>query len=205
MPSIALQNPAKKNYMIALAVFTWIAIALQLYLTTGSMANFFSYFTILSNLLVAISLTYCLLSPSSRPGIFFSKPSVQSGIALYIFIVGLVYNTVLRGIVALSGINWVVDNMLHVIVPIFYVVYWFLFVPKGVLRYKDGIPWTLFPVAYLIYSMIRGSITHWYPYPFLNADIHGYQKVMVNIVLMIAAFFAVGLLLIAVNRSIKPK
>ena len=214
MPDKATILPAQKIYMTLLAIITWVALALQFYIILQSTVgyskiklatNFFSYFTILSNLLIAICLTSVLVNPSSRLGLFFSKITVQSALALYIFIVGLVYNLVLRGIVTLTGLDWVVDNVLHVVVPVLFVIYWFVFVPKGVLKYKDGIPWVLFPVVYLVYSMIRGSITHWYPYPFLNADIHGYSKVAVNILVMVAAFFVVGLLLIAVNRSMKQK
>lgn len=214
MPDKTAIQPAQKIYMLLLAIIAWLALALQFYIILQSTVgysklklatNFFSYFTILSNLLIAICLTSVLVSPSSSLGFFFSKITVQSALALYIFIVGLVYNLVLRGLLTLSGLDWVVDNTLHVAVPVLYVTYWFLFVQKGILKYKDGIAWVLFPVIYLVYSMIRGSITHWYPYPFLNADIHGYSKVAVNIVMMVAAFFVVGLLLIAINRSMKQK
>jgi hypothetical protein len=214
MPDKATILPAQKIYMTLLAIITWVALVLQFYIILQSTVgysklklstNFFSYFTVLSNLLVALCLTSVLVSPSSRLGLFFSKITVQSALALYIFIVGLVYNLVLRGIVTLTGLDWVVDNILHVVVPVLYVIYWLVFTPKAVLKYKDGIPWVLFPIVYLVYSMIRGSITHWYPYPFLNADVHGYGKVAVNIVVMVAAFFVVGLLLIAVNRTMKQK
>lgn len=187
-------------YTILLAALAWFAILLQLYLTTGSIINFFSYFTILSNLLVACSLTVCLLFPQSTAGVFFSKLSVQTAITLYIFIVGLVYNLVLRGLVPLQGWGWMVDNLLHVAVPVFYVLYWLLYRTRGRLKWSDGLYWTLFPLAYLMYSLLRGAATSWYPYPFLNAHTFGYPKVMVNVVVMIAAFFIVGLALIALNN-----
>ena len=87
---------SKKTYAIALAGLTWASIGVQYYLGTGSAINFFSFFTIQCNLLIAISLTISTLSPDSGPGRFFLSLSLQSAIALYIFIVGLVYNLVLR-------------------------------------------------------------------------------------------------------------
>jgi len=76
------------------------------------------FFTIQCNLLIAISLTCTALAPHAAPGIFFSKLSVQTAIALYIFIVELVYNLVLRRLHDWQGLQWVVDNLLHVIVPV---------------------------------------------------------------------------------------
>jgi hypothetical protein len=205
---------SKKIVMVSIAIIAWFALIGQFYLilqstgTTGfstikTITNFFSYFTILSNLLVAVCLTTSLLSASSRLGSFFSKVTVQSAIAVYIFIVGLVYNLVLRGIVTLSGFAWVVDNLLHVVVPVLFVLYWFIYVTKGVLHWKDIISWLFFPILYLSYSLLRGPVTGWYPYPFIHADKLGYIKVVVNCLLVALAFLIVGLLFIMINRSMK--
>ena len=196
---------SKKTCAIIVALITWFAIVLQLYLTTGSVANFFSYFTILCNLLVAVSLTWSLLLPNTTAGKYFSRFSVQTAIALYIFIVALVYNTVLRGLLQLSDWPLVADTLLHVIVPLLYIFYWVIFVPGENLKWRDGIYWLVFPLLYLIYSLIRGAVVHWYPYPFLNAEALGYPKVSVNILIMLTVFLASGFLLIISSRSAKRK
>lgn len=201
MQAFKNRSISQMSFAAVVAIVTWFAIFLQFYLSTGSAANFFSYFTIQCNLLVAISLTCYLLLPAFRLGTFFQNISVQSAIALYIFIVALVYNTVLRGIVVLTGWNWVVDNLLHVVVPLLYVLYYLFYIPKGNLKWKDGISWVYFPLAYLLYTLIRGAIINWYPYPFLNVVNFGYPKVLLNIVVMILVFFISGLLLIALNRK----
>ena len=185
------------------AATAWFAVLFQLYLTAGSIANFLSYFTVLCNLLVAVSLTVLVLMPSAKAGRFFSTLSVQTAIALYIFIVGLVYNLVLRGIWAPAGWQLVVDNLLHVVVPLLYVLYWALFRAKGSLQWRDGLYWLLFPLAYLLYSLIRGPLVQWYPYPFLDVAKLGYEKVLINILLMLALFLAAGLALIAANRLVR--
>lgn len=195
----------KKTCVLLLAVATWLTLALQLYLTEGSIINFFSYFTILCNLLVAVSLTFSSLWPASKTGVYFSGVSVQSAIALYMFIVGLVYNLVLRGVWEPTGWQLLADNMLHVVIPVSYILYWFIFNPKGVLKWREGIFWAIFPFAYLAYSLIRGTFVHWYPYPFLNVTQFGYKQVFSNIGAMITVFLLVGLLFIALNRSMKKK
>src|SRR6185437_4434568 len=192
-------------FAFTIAFLAWFSIILQLYLTTGSISNFFSYFTVLCNLLVALSLTISLLIPASKPGTFFLNLSVQSAIALYIFIVSLVYNLVLRGILVLTGWHLFVDNMLHVVVPILYILFWLFFRTKGGLKWGDVIYWICFPLIYLVYFLLRGSITKWYPYPFLNAIQYGYTKVFFNIFIILIVFVAVGLGLIFITRLIKNK
>ncbi len=199
-----------------IALIAWFALIGQFYLILQSTevtgysklkltANFFSYFTILSNLLVAVCLTTSLFSPSSGIGSFFSKVTVQSAIAVYIFIVGLVYNLVLRGIISLSGFAWVVDNLLHVVVPLLFVLYWFIFTPKKVLQWKNILPWLIFPAVYLIYSLLRGPVADWYPYPFLHTGKLGYGTVAVNSFFVLLAFLIAGLGMIAYNRAGKEQ
>ncbi len=195
----------RKVFAIALALITWISVGLQLELMTGTVANFFSYFTIQCNLLIAISLTFAALMPQSAPGKFFSQLSVQTAIALYIFIVGFVYNVVLRSLHHWEGLQWWVDNMLHVVIPLLYLVYWFLFRSRGIIARKDSVKWILFPAAYLVYTLIRGSMVEWYPYPFLNALHMGYQRVLLSIAVIMSIFLVAGMILIAFTRSMKSK
>lgn len=200
MASLILKPSLKKSFAVGVSTIAWVAVFIQLILRQGSIVNFLSYFTVLCNLLIAVSLTCSVFWPAFAIGKFFSRISVQSAIALYILIVGLVYNIVLRGIWVVTGLQWVVDNLLHVVVPVLYVLYWVVVTPKGSLKWKDGLYWTIFPTVYLIYSLVRGEAVGWYPYPFLDVLKHGYQQVVVNIVLMIAVFFGMGLLLIGLNR-----
>ena len=198
-------NTPKIIFGTVVAFLTWFSIVFQYYLTTGSIANLFSYFTILCNLLVALSLSFSIFFPKTKTGIYFSSISVQTAIALYIFIVALVYNSVLRGLLLLEGWQILVDNMLHVVIPILYLLYWFFFVPKAYLNWKNGMYWTLFPFLYLIYSLIRGAIVQWYPYPFLNAAKYGYEQVIFNVGIMLLVFFSAGAILIVVNNKVIRK
>jgi hypothetical protein len=190
----------KKIFEVALCLISWFALVLQLLLLKDSFANFMSYFTILSNILVALSLTATLfLLPTTSVGNYFSSITVKTGIALYIFIVSLVYNTVLRGIWQPKGFQAIADNLLHVVVPVLYILYWIFFIPKGSLKWRNGIQWTYFPFAYLIYSLVRGHFVGWYPYPFLNVGEFGYQKVFINAGFIVLAFFLFGWLMIWVD------
>jgi hypothetical protein len=203
-----MKSTGKNIFTLLLALIAWFGVGAQFYLTlqtpaqTGystlkTVVNFFSYFTVLCNILVALTLTLSFTGPGS----FFARVSVQSAIALYIFIVGLVYNTVLRGVWKPEGLQLVVDNTLHVAVPLLYLIYWLLYTPKRILQWKDILPWLIFPAIYFAYSLARGPMADWYPYPFLDAVKHGYGKVAINSAFVLLAFLVVGLGLIALNRS----
>lgn len=190
---------------LILALLTWAALVLQCWLMltndtssgfskAGLLVNFFSYFTILSNLLVAVILT---LPANSR----LSSPARRSAIAVYIFIVGLVYNLVLRQVWSPQGWQLVADNLLHVAVPVLYVAWWYFFTPAKAVQWKNLPAWLIFPAVYLAYSLVRGAQVGWYPYPFLDVQQFGYSKVAINAAGVLLAFIAVGFLLIALNRS----
>jgi hypothetical protein len=49
----------------------------------------------------------------------------------------------------------------------------------------------LWPIAWAIYSLIHGAITKWYPYPFLDVNTHGYVRVIVNAVAVVAVLLVV--------------
>src|SRR5216684_7000360 len=164
---------AVRTCSAAIAVVTWFALALQFYLLViqsqaqGAsrvrlMANYFSFFTILTNLLVALGLTLSLTTPHSRFGRLFSRPLAASGTAVYIAIVGMSYSLLLRHLWNPQGAQKIADILLHDVVPMMYVVYWLMFVPKGSLRWKDALSWLPCPLVYFCYSLIRGAAVGWY-------------------------------------------
>ena len=191
----------KKYIEIAIMLTTWFALILQLLILKDSIANYFSYFTILSNLLVAISLTPLVFAAKTNLGYKLSLPTSKSAVALYILIVGLVYNLVLRDIWEPKGWQLIADNLLHVIVPIAYLTYWLIFTGRKTLNYKDILSWTIFPFLYLIYSLIRGYYVNWYPYPFLDVAQFGYQQVLINAFFVMLAFVGFATIMVWFNKT----
>lgn len=191
----------KKYIEIAIMLTTWFALILQLLILKDSIANYFSYFTILSNLLVAISLTALVFAAKTNLGYKLSLPTTKSAVALYILIVGLVYNLVLRDIWEPKGWQLIADNLLHVIVPIAYLTYWLIFTGRKTLNYKDILSWTIFPFLYLIYSLIRGYYVNWYPYPFLDVAQFGYQQILINAFFVMLAFVGFATIMVWFNKT----
>ncbi|RZK41352.1 MAG: hypothetical protein EOO90_11730 [Pedobacter sp.] len=193
----------KSAFQSFLFLLVWFSLILQFVIRKDSVGNFFSYFTILSNLLFGIYLLFLAVFKNTRGAAYFSRPNVLSAITLYMIIVGLVYNLVLRGIWNPQGWQLVADNLLHVVNPLLSAVYWVVFLKRGMLTYKGMLNWLIFPLLYLIYSLVRGHFNNWYPYPFLNVTKFGYSQVLINASFVVIAFLLFSVLLIQLDRVLK--
>jgi hypothetical protein len=210
----------------AIASLGWYALLLQLYLvvvtarTAGisvatAVINYFSFFTISTNLLIALVLTLSLKIAPSKASTFARRPTVQSAAAVYIAIVGIVYSLALRNLWAPEGLQKIADVILHDAVPLLYLLYWLMFVRKGAdgdkdnskdsLRFRDIPVWLAYPALYLVYSLARGAITGIYLYPFIDVGKFGYAHVALNAFVILCAFLGVSFLLVAVACWIPPR
>ncbi|MGA9587457.1 MAG: Pr6Pr family membrane protein [Terracidiphilus sp.] len=206
---------SKRVLMAAIALAAWFALLLQFPLSiatsrangmtlSAAVITYFSFFTILTNLIVAIGLTFSLLAPNSRWGRFFSSTVVASGTALYIATVGAVYALLLRHSWNPEGLQKIADIILHDVVPLMYVAYWILFVAKSGLRWKDTLSWSIYPLVYLAWILLRGAISGRYPYHFVDAAQLGYQQVLLNSAMLLASFLVVGFAMVAVAKWQRP-
>ena len=78
------------------------------------------------------------------------------------------YNLVLRFLWDPQGWQLVADELLHTVIPLLFLLYWFLFVKRRNLYWKDAFLWLIYPFVYLLYVFFRGAITGLYPYPFID-------------------------------------
>ncbi|MEO3408002.1 Pr6Pr family membrane protein [Mucilaginibacter sp. CAU 1740] len=196
--------------IIWFALILQIAIAIPVHLAQGrslggTLVLLFSYFTILINLLAAISLSVIVLKPKSNGAVYFLQSHVFAGITLYITIVGLTYNLVLRQLWQPVGLFKLADELLHSVDPLLFVICWLLFAPKTVLKWKQALNWLWVPFIYSVYIFIRGAISHLYPYPFMDIDKFGIQQVIINSGFMLIAFLVIGLLLVWINNIIAKR
>ncbi|MTD12665.1 hypothetical protein GIS00_01730 [Nakamurella sp. YIM 132087] len=160
---------------IAFALATLAAVIGQIVISTGRpgfrVDNFFSFFTIESNVLNMVVMGAAgVLALSGRSA---TRLAAWRGAAtLYMTITGIVYVTLLSGLEASlqTATPWV-NTILHYLMPVVALVDFLVdrtVRPLGFVR--PGLFWLIFPLLYLIYSEIRGPIIDWYPYPFLNPD-----------------------------------
>jgi|SRR5450432_1119038 hypothetical protein len=201
---------AKQIYLTTGAIIGWYAVISQYYLLLVNRAasvpetliRFFSYFTILTNILVALSFTILLLNPKSEWGNFFSRPKVLTAIAGYISFVGIAYNILLRHLWKPEGLQLVVNELLHSFIPILFVLYWLIFVPKAALQWKNTLPWMIYPIVYFLCVLVRGAWSGFYPYPFIDVNTLGYTHVLLNDAGLIIAFLLLSLLFVAIGKAV---
>ncbi|MGW6021047.1 Pr6Pr family membrane protein [Streptomyces sp. NPDC055099] len=216
VPGLCRPVTAAFRALIALAAVTGVVIDLAI----GSPLRVLSYFTLQSNVLVAV--VFALGARRAWQGRRALPPVVTGGTLLFISITGLVYHFVLANgssgfamtddIDALSGWRSLANQLMHTVTPIGALLDWLLLTPplalsstsRGGLRWRHAALWLLYPLAYLGFALIRGALMApgspaRYPYPFLDVDAHGYTGVLTNAVILGLAFYALALLLVALD------
>lgn len=195
------------------ALLGWFALITQFWLMmqnrqTGvpeMVVRLFSYFSILTNLIVAISFTALLTGKPSRAFAFFSRAHVSSAICAYILFVGISYQVLLRHIWQPTGMQWVVDEMLHTVIPLFVLLYWWIHAPKSGLTIRHLTSWLIYPLVYFICILLRGSLSGFYPYYFVDVSVLGYREALINSAVMLLAFMGLSLLLIRLAGMIHKR
>ena len=196
----------KRILSLTFCFIGWFAVIMQYYLMLQNSevsfgettTRFFSYFTILTNLIVAIYFTFQLFKNPGKT----EKSGTLTAITIYILVVGLVYQVLLRSTWNPTGIQKIVDELLHTIIPILVLIFWYFYENKNELNYKQIPKWTVYPLIYLIYILIRGSFSSFYPYPFANVIEIGYSKVLINSFFIFIFFVLLSILFIRVGKAL---
>lgn len=171
----------------------------------GPTVVFFSYFTILTNILVALALGIPALAPNSRPGRWAVSPGVRAALAMHIAVVGLIYHALLAGTWNPQGAQLWIDQILHTVMPLAFVLDWLLFTPRGRLRWSDPLVWLIYPLAYGAWCLIHGQIGGWYPYWFIDVSALGWGRAMTNLGGLLVFFLGLGLAVVAIDRALSAR
>lgn len=169
-------------------ISAWFAMLLQLILIKQyrqanlfeTLICFFSFFSILTNILVALYCTSQLFkSKKSVISILNLRGSVIAITALNL-IVGIVYQIILRGIWEPTGLQFLVYEMLHTFIPAFMLTYWLYFTKKEDLVLRLLVTWLWYPFLYFVWIVVRGHFSGFYPYPFVDVTSLGYALILRN-------------------------
>jgi hypothetical protein len=179
---------------------------------TTQVVNFFSFFTIESNIAAFVVLvigSYLLFRGRTPDPAWYL--GTRAAVVTYMVVTGIVYNLLLRGISQPEGtvLGWS-NEVLHAVAPAYLLLDW-IFAPG-----RTPMPWKriwaiiIFPLVWAVYTMIRGPFTpdavfhrnHWYPYPFLNPNTspQGYFTVAFYVVLIAAVIGLVAAGVIWISR-----
>lgn len=152
-------------------------------------ANAFVFFTIQSNVLVgAAALLLALeLNRSSRA---FAVLRLTGLVA--ITVTGVVFHAALAQTLDLKSWDAVGNELVHTVVPVMAMVGWLLIGPRAL--FTAPVAWLslIFPACWLGFTLIRGAIAHWYPYPFIDVTQLGYGGAIVNCVWVAVLFLGLA-------------
>lgn len=197
-----------RTYRLGFAALTVGAVVFQFWYRSRvqpfSPSNFWSFFTIQSNLFAALVLLW-----AARGAAGGRSPAtvdlVRGAAVLYMSITGVVYGVLLTGYEdqLQTAVPWV-NNVLHRVMPIVMVLDWLIDPPRGTITVGRALIWLLYPLAYAITSLLRGPIVGWYPYPFLNPEqVGGYGIVALYCVAIAVASAVFAWLVVLVGTHVR--
>ena len=189
------------------ALIGWVALIVQLWLLVQVMAvdgrsaalalwRFVGYFTILTNIVAALTLTHGAVRPGVGKGL--GSPAFELAMVVATVMVGIVYSVALRAVWDPQGWQLVVDRVLHDLMPILFVLYWLLR-PHGDLRFRHAILALIYPLAYCTYAMVRGTFDGWYAYHFLDPSSLEPLVLARNVAVLTTVFLAIGLVFVRLD------
>jgi hypothetical protein len=165
--------------------------------------NFFSLFTIQSNLIAAIVLLVGAVAAREHALLLWSL--VRGAAVMYMVTTGVVHTLILSGLEqsTLTTPLWV-NIVLHQLLPLVMVVDLMVRPITGHhLTMRQALGWLLYPLLYLGYTLVRGARTDWYPYPFLDPNVPGgYGTVAFYCTVVLLGFLAISsLIVVLMHRS----
>jgi hypothetical protein len=164
--------------------------------------RFFSYFTVESNILVALTCAWLAVRPAAD-GVLFRVLRLDALIG--ITVTGIIYVTLLRPIVHLTGVPKLTDIAFHYLAPVLAVAGWLLFGPRPRLDDRVLALSLIWPALYVGYSLAHGAASDWYPYPFIDAHVLGYVPTLRNGAGILVLLLGVGLLFRWVDRWLSER
>jgi hypothetical protein len=163
------------------------------------LVRFVAYFTIQSNVLVAVVCAQLARDPL-RDGSFWRVVRLASVVG--ITVTGVVHFVLLRPLLDLDGADQVADKLLHMVVPLLAIVGWLLFGPRPRVELRDLKVTICWPLAWAAVILVAGGLSGWYPYPFLD---HREEHGAPGVALSVAAITVFFLLVLALARFVDQR
>lgn len=182
----------------AVALFAATGLALHFVVVLGRAGEvavrtlrFFSYFTILTNLLILVSALAMVLA-KGRLAAIVARPGWRTAVTSNIIVVALIYHVLLRDIVLPGAMGWWANMLVHQLVPVAWTLCWLAFPPHGGIDRIAPLRWLLYPLCYGAWTLLHGAVAGWYPYPFIDVAAFGYPTVLQNLAVVALLFAALG-------------
>jgi hypothetical protein len=163
--------------------------------------EFFSYFTMVSNILAAVALTAPLLAPTSRVAVWAEASATRIALAVYLTVTAVIYHTLLAGLWDPKGLELACTTLLHTLTPAAFLIDGLLRGGQGEARWNAALKALPTPALYGAWTLIHGALSGFYPYGFLDVAKHGYPAVLATMIVMFLGFLALALAFTALHRA----
>ncbi|GAB3536219.1 Pr6Pr family membrane protein [Arthrobacter tecti] len=183
-------------FRLVFAALSLAGVVVQLTISLNSdfgAVNFFSYFTILSNIIASLVFIISAVRLARNYQTNDADVAIRGGSVVYMVFVGVVFNTLLRD-VDLGGLLPWINTVHHMVMPLAVLVDWIVWPPRSRISLRTVFVWMIFPVVYVLYSLIRGAAVGFYPYPFLDPTVQRYGGVALYCAALVVAFAVLALL-----------
>ncbi len=193
---------------LGLALLILVSVLVTFLDTAGRTAinpfNFFGYFTLQSNLLMAAVWVWVGAAGLSRRRLPRLADYARASTTTYVALVGLVYATLLAPLGVAGGVPvpWA-NVVLHVVIPIVAVLDWVFVADREALSWRLLPVVMIYPVVWLAVVIVRGATDGWVPYPFLDPG-RGYGAVAVTVVAITVVTVVAGAAVFALSRLSLP-
>jgi hypothetical protein len=167
--------------------------------TATRVIRYFSYFTVQSNILVAVTALTLVANPR-RDGRVWRVVRLDAIVG--IAVTGLIYVTLLRPVVDLHGVSKLTDVAFHYVVPLLAVMAWLLLGPRPRIDEVTLLGFLVWPIAYVGYTLIHGAASHWYPYPFIDVTTFGYPVALRNGAGVCLLLLGIAVVFLLVDRKL---
>ncbi|CAB4945271.1 unannotated protein [freshwater metagenome] len=159
--------------------------------------EYFAYFTIDSSMVAAVALAVAGVWALQGKAETAVMNRVRLSVATYAIVVGVVYNALLRGLpgsAADAGYVWpqAPNEILHVWALVFIFLDFAIMTFANPPRFKQMFWVWVFPLAWVLFTIIRGIFTGWWPYWFIDPNDPGGLPQMIKYIFGIMAFMLVS-------------
>lgn len=186
-----------RAYRIAFGVLALVAVVRKYYVDGDTVANWLSKFTMESNAFTAL----VLLGGALLTGPLIMSATwdrLRGATVMYMVMTFIIYGVLISGFdnPFTTSRHWT-HTVLHQLMPVVVVLDFAIRPLLHRLTWRDALGWCVYPIVFLVYSLMRGAIIDWYPYNFMNPHkVGGYGGVALYSLGITAGFLALAFAII---------
>ncbi len=207
MRKLAISDKTILLYRIIFTALSWFTIIVGWFINSIDSGDpliwltSFKFYTMQTNIMVTLWFTFAIMWHDKPESLEKIMGSLKGAFTLYITTTFVFFAILLQIFYYPTGWAAFSNLILHYITPIAFIIDWVL--TENKIRYKwSYLPyWIIYPICYLIFSLIHGIFTGDYIYPFLDVSSRGLTLYIIMICFLLGVGIALACTYIAINRK----